>query len=268
MSKKKNIKIAISLIIIGTSFFYSRVHIKDLFFEFKKIGLPTEISYNDIIPAGLETITTLSGPEKDDFVVINLAVPFSPQAPYADWSLPYLEACEETSALLVDSFYKDKKLSPEIVQKEILQLVDWQNKKFGYYKDTTAEETAQILREYFNYQRVDVVYDFSLDDIRDQISLGHPIIVPLAGRLLNNPFYEHPGPIYHTIVVKGLTKNGDFITNDVGTRRGHNYVYDANIFYDAIHDGPTNVNEIFDEELEQAIMSGKKAMIIVYPNQD
>jgi len=257
MVKKQKIKIAISLIIIGILSFYFRVHIKDLFFELKKIGLPTEIKY---------TGTIFSSGETGKFIGINLAVPFFSQAPYGDWSLPYLEACEETSALLVDSFYKGRELSPEIVKQEILQMVDWQNEKFGYYKDTTAEETAQILREYFNYQRVDVVYDFSLEEIRAQISSGHPVIVPVAGRLLNNPFYRQPGPIYHMMVVKGLSKEGDFITNDVGTRRGHNYVYDANIFYNAIHDGPLNVKEVSNDDLERAILAGRKAMIIVYPN--
>lgn len=257
MAKKSKIRIVIGLVIIGILSFYSRVYIKDLFFELKKIGLPAEIKYTDTIPSSGET---------DKSIAINLAVPFSPQAPYGDWSLPYLEACEETSALLVDSFYKGRELSPEIVKQEILQIVDWQNEKFGYYKDTTAEETAQILREYFNYQRVDVVYDFSLEDIRAQISSGHPIIVPVAGRLLNNPFYRQPGPIYHMMVVKGLSKEGNFITNDVGTRRGHNYVYDANLFYNAIHDGPLDMSQDSTDDLEQAILAGKRAMIIVYPN--
>ena len=66
-----------------------------------------------------------------NFTGINLAVPFSAQAPYGDWSLPYLEACEETSALPVDRFYKNETLTPEMVKQEILKMVVWENKTFG-----------------------------------------------------------------------------------------------------------------------------------------
>ncbi|MBU1202462.1 C39 family peptidase [Patescibacteria group bacterium] len=241
-------------ILILVLVFYLRVYIKDLFFELKKITLPDEITYN--------SIDNLSGSAG-----INLAVPFSSQAPYGDWDLPYLEACEETSALLVDYFYRNEKLSPKIVKREILQMVDWENKRFGYHEDTTAQETATLLKEYFGYQRVDVIYDFSFEDIKEQILSGRPVIVPVAGRLLNNQFYKQPGPIYHTVVVKGLTKDGNFITNDVGTKRGHNYVYDATLFYDAIHDGPIDVNEFSSAALEKEILTSRKAMIVVYPNE-
>jgi hypothetical protein len=200
------------------------------------------------------------------FAGLNLAVPFSAQAPYGDWSLPYGETCEEASALLVDSFYQDAKLTPEIVKQELLKIVAWENKTFGYYEHTTAKETARILKEYFDYKRVDVNYDIFLADIKAQIMAGRPVIVPLAGRLIGNPYYRQPGPIYHMLVIKGLTKDGDFITNDVGTRRGYNYVYNANVLYDAIHDAPSGGGELTTAELEKDIPNGRKAIIVVYPN--
>jgi hypothetical protein len=193
-------------------------------------------------------------------------VPFSSQAPYADWGAPYAQACEETSALLVDRFYKNEPLTPAIAQQEILNIVAWENKTFGYYEHTTAKETARILKEYFNYKRVDVSYDISLADIKAQIMAGRPVIVPLAGRQLNNPYYKQPGPIYHMLVIKGLTKDGNFITNDVGTKRGANYVYDAQILYNAIHDAPFGGGELTTPELEKYIPTGRKAIIVVYPN--
>ncbi|PLX25626.1 hypothetical protein C0580_01925 [Candidatus Parcubacteria bacterium] len=254
MSNKKIYKISILAILLVVAFFM-RVHIKDWFYELKKIGLPSEIKYTYHI----EPEDTSSG--------INLAVPFFAQAPDGDWSLPYLEACEETSALLVDSFYRGTELDTETVKQEIVKMVEWEDKRFGHNLDTTAQETAILLEEYFAYERVEVIYDFSIEALKKHLAMDRPVIVPVAGRLLNNPFYKAPGPVYHTLVVKGFTKDGDFITNDVGTRRGHNYVYKADIFYDAIHDGPENVNELDDETLEKEILSGRKAMIIVYPNE-
>jgi len=258
MIKKKKQVFIILIIIIGIIAFYYRVRIKDFVFELKKISLPHEV--RNI--SGVFTDMNSS-----NFDGINLAVPFSTQAPDNDWSLPYGEACEETSIILVNSFYNNIELSPELVKQQILQIVDWENKTFGYNIDTTAEETARILREFLGYQRVDVVYDVSLMDIEEQITAGRPVIVPVAGRLLENPFYKYPGPVYHTLVVKGISKNGNIITNDVGTKRGHNYVYPADVFYNAIHDGPKNVNELSASELEKEVLSGRKVMVVVYPNE-
>lgn len=245
------------LIAVGISAFYFRGDIRDFALELKKRQLPAEVKN---IPKPLLN----AAPAK--FTGINLAVPFSSQAPQGNWSLPYLEACEETSAILVDRFYKNEKLDPETANQEILKLVAWENKTFGYYEHTTAEETGQILKKYFNYKRVDVTYDISLADIKAQITAGRPVIVPLAGRLVNNPYYRQPGPIYHMLVIKGLTKNGDFITNDVGTKRGANYTYDAAILYDAIHDAPFGGGGLTTEELKKYIPAGRKAIIVVYPN--
>jgi len=253
---KKILIIAGALIIVGVSAFYFRVNIQDFILELEKGQLPKEIKNVSTSP-----VATTSA----KFTGINLAVPFSPQAPYGDWNLPYLEACEEVSALLVDRFYKNAKLTPEIVKQEILKMVDWENKTFGYYEHTTAKETGQILKEYFGYKRVDVDYDISLEDIKTQIIAGRPVIVPLAGRMLNNPFYRRPGPIYHMLVIKGITKDGSLITNDVGTKRGANYVYDANVLYNAIHDAPFGGGELTTPELEKYIPTGRKAIIVVYP---
>lgn len=254
-----------ALAIVGVSAFYFRNDIRAFILESEKRQLPAEVkSVSTPLPPAASSLPATATPTK--FTGINLAVPFSAQAPYGDWNLPYLEACEEVSALLVDRFYKNEELTPEIVKQEILKMVDWENKTFGYYEHTTAKETARMLKEYFNYSRVDVDYDISLEDIKAQIIAGRPVIVPLAGRMVNNPFYRHPGPIYHMLVLKGITKDGDFIANDVGTKRGYNYVYDANVLYEAIHDAPFGGGELTTSELEKYIPVGRKAILVVYPN--
>jgi len=80
--------------------------------------------------------------------------------------------------------------------------------------------------------------------------------------MLKNPNFKAPGPIYHMLVIKGLTKTGDFITNDNGTRNGHNYIYKPDILYAAIHDAPQGGHSINKADLD----ANRKAMIIVYPN--
>ena len=55
--------------------------------------------------------------------------------------------------------------------------------------------------------------------------------------MLKNPYYTQPGPERHKVVIIGYDPdNKEFITNDPGTRRGADYVYDGALLWDAIHD--------------------------------
>lgn len=198
---------------------------------------------------------------------VNLAVPFSAQAPRGDWSLPYEEACEETSALLVDAYWRGDRPTTDEVDVEIRRLVNWEVAHFGYYEHTTAEQTAQILRQVYGYKKVQVIRNPTIADIYEQVRAGRPVIVPLAGRLLGNPYYRQPGPVYHMMVVKGVAANGDIITNDVGTRHGHNLTYDPDTFLAAMHDAPTGGSG-WPAGVVPAdyIRTGQRVMIVVWPN--
>jgi hypothetical protein len=167
----------------------------------------------------------------------NLAVPFTSQAPYANWDLPYQEACEEASALMVAEYYRGASsglLDAEAVDAEILASVGFQLDLFGDYLDTTAEQTAQLIDLYFGYTGV-VVENPTVDQIKAQITEGRPVIIPAAGQQLGNPFFSGLGPVYHMLVIKGYTDDG-FITNDPGTRRGADFVYDFDVLMNAIGD--------------------------------
>src|SRR5574337_1942283 len=85
---------------------------------------------------------------------VNLAVPFLSQAPKMDWSLPYEEACEETSAIMVDAYYHGRtaKFQPDEGDKAILDLVAFEKKLLGFYENTTAAQTAQFIKAYFGYK--------------------------------------------------------------------------------------------------------------------
>ena len=252
---------SITFIIIFGVIVLFRGDVRDLALELEKKGLPQETR---IIPA--VTTQTSSPVPVVKLESINLAVPFSPQAPLGDWALPFQEACEETNAILVDRFYKNQTITQEEARQEILSLVDWEKRKLGYYMHTTAAETATIMRQYFGYKRVDVLENVTVEDIKTHLFAGRPVIVPVAGRLLGNPYYTQPGPVYHVFVIKGVTKDGEFITNDVGTRRGQNYVYDDEVLYNAIHDAPTGGDGWTTTSIEEYVLTGKKTIVVVYPN--
>ncbi len=58
-----------------------------------------------------------------------LPVPFTPQAPTANWDAPHNEACEEASAIMAAAYFAgstDVNLKPDYVESEIAKLTKWQ----------------------------------------------------------------------------------------------------------------------------------------------
>jgi len=186
----------------------------------------------------------------------NLDVPFTTQSPFAEWTEQDDESCEEAAALIVHYYWQNKTFTKKIAKQELQTIVDFENEYFGFYKDTDAAETAEFIRELWGYERVDVVYDITLDDVKREVVQGRPIIIPSAGRMLGNPNFRTPGPLYHMLVVRGWTEN-TIITNDPGTRNGENYQYASDVLYEAIHDWN-------DGDVE----NGRKAMIVVWSNNE
>jgi hypothetical protein len=150
-----------------------------------------------------------------------------------------------------------EKLTKEIAEKEIQNLVAFQNKKFGDFKDTTAEASADLFLDFYGElpgrKKIKVVYDFEKEDLIKYLAKGSPIIIPAAGRELGNSNFTAPGPLYHNLVLVGY--EGDtIITNDPGTRKGEGYKYNLDVLYGAIHDFPGK---------KENIKQGRKAMIVV-----
>jgi|GEM_PF-4413205 len=75
---------------------------------------------------------------------INLEVPFTTQAPYANWDEVHEETCEEASALNVHYYYQGKTFTPDIADQELQDLIAYENDTLGFYKDTTAQQTADL----------------------------------------------------------------------------------------------------------------------------
>jgi len=197
------------------------------------------------------TIVTVTIPS-----AIDLDVPFTPQAPTANWGSPYQEACEEAAAIIVDYFYRGSRFTPEIATLEILQLTQWEQ-AHGYAEDVNIDQLADIVREYYHYD-ARVSDNVSKDSIFYEVSQGHPVIVPTAGRMLGNPYYSGDGPWYHMLVIRGYDDRY-FITNDPGTRRGEGYSYEHDVVLNAVHDW-TGVKE--------DIASGPRKMLIITPHQE
>ncbi|MBI2122241.1 MAG: C39 family peptidase [Candidatus Sungbacteria bacterium] len=182
-----------------------------------------------------------------------LPVPFTVQAPFGNWSSPWQDFCEEASVVMVAHYLWKLPLTPKFADAEMQLIKTYETYVFGRYKDTSAEETTQILRNLYGFKEARVLYDPRLADIKRELSGGNPLIVPVAGRLLGNPYFRPPGPLYHMLVIKGFDDAREvFITNDPGTRRGENLEYPQKKLFEAIHDW--NGGDV---------TRGKRAMIVI-----
>jgi hypothetical protein len=184
---------------------------------------------------------------------ILIDVPFTSQAPFSKWDLYHEEACEEASLIMVKYFLDKKTLTPKIAEQEIQAMIAFEIKKYGDYKDSTAEGVAKLAQDFYKLKNLKVIYDFQEEDLKMYLAKEKPIIIPAAGRKLDNPNFTAPGPLYHNLVLIGY--DGDMIiTNDPGTRKGKGYTYNLHTLYQAIHDFPGQ---------PENILQGRKAMLVL-----
>ena len=183
-----------------------------------------------------ETIAQIEKQPKQEEEV-NWDVPFTPQAPLANWDAVHEEACEEASVLMVLKYFAGKPIgTPAEADQAILRLVDRNEHILGFAVDQTAQQVAALIALENNRLRVSVVAHPSENSIKQALARGFLVIVPAAGRQLKNPYFQQPGPLYHMLVIRGYTKDGYVITNDPGTKRGAGFLYPWQTLLDAIHD--------------------------------
>jgi hypothetical protein len=190
-------------------------------------------------------------------LAINLAVPFTSQAPSGNWDQPYQDLCEEASVYMVERYFAGEpegQISNETADEDLLKIRDFEVELFGYYESTTAEQTGIFAELMFGFSSSELIENPTVEQIKQHVAAGRPVIVPAAGRLLGNPNFTAPGPLYHMLVIRGYTEDGRFITNDPGTRNGEQYLYDFDTIMYAMHDW--NEGEVID---------GRKVIIIIYP---
>lgn len=167
---------------------------------------------------------------------INWPVPFTAQAPLAIWDADHEEYCEEAAALMAGRYFRGQSIgTPEEAEVALQSLRDWQVEHWGFFESTTAEETAQMIRDVYSLT-VELDRELGLEHFKELLAGGALILVPADGRALHNPYYKQPGPVYHMLVVRGYTSNDRIITNDPGTKHGQSFIYNYNQLVNAIGD--------------------------------
>lgn len=168
-------------------------------------------------------------------LAVILQVPFSSQAPSGNWESN--EDCEETSLVMVNEFLSGNTqnvLPQNLAQAAIDDLKKWEQENLGYHQDTSAEVTARLASTFYNLQ-INQIDNFSEQNLKKELALGHPILLPVNAGLLGSPKYRNVAPFYHMIVVRGYTNKG-FIVNDPGTEDGNGNVYSFSILKKAAVD--------------------------------
>lgn len=160
----------------------------------------------------IENSEEIAIPEEFD-----LPIKFASQSPFAVWDDLHNEACEEAAMIMASKYFKDENLDKQIMEDEIQALIKWETEN-GYEVDATAEETVEILKNYFGFS-AEVTSEVTVERMKRELALGNLVITPHAGRELGNPYYRQPGPVYHFLVIRGWDED-EFITNDPGTKRG------------------------------------------------
>jgi len=192
----------------------------------------------------------------------SLPVPFSSQAPLAQWSdLRQEDGCEEAAAAMAMAWVNSEKLKTKTSwRNEIVAISDFEQKQFGEYRDISVTDIkAWIFKDYFNYDQVAVKTIKSAADILAEIKKGNVVLAPMNGRALKNPYFTAPGPERHMILIKGYDYAAkQFITNDPGTRRGENYRYPAKTVFNAIRAYSTGSKEPFLKNSKQILVVSPK----------
>ncbi|MBI4426165.1 MAG: C39 family peptidase [Candidatus Kerfeldbacteria bacterium] len=240
---------AILVVIVGVVGLSQRGTLREAWLNRQKQNLPSAVERTEFansntstdLPAAANSTPTepsaTDTTEQNLPAEINLKVPFTVQAPHANWDDDHREFCEEASVLMVARYFQDRAIGDaDQAERSLQDVKQWQIKNLGFYKDTTAVETARILREQFKLGDVEVISNPTLTNIKAEVAAGNLVIMPAAGRLIGNPYYRQPGPLYHMLVIKGYTKDGQLITNDPGTKRGADWAYQANVLMNAMHD--------------------------------
>lgn len=184
---------------------------------------------------------------------VRIAMPFASQAPHGNWNPPYDEACEEASLIIVHHYLEGTALNADIMNTDILNMVSYEEGE-GLPIDIDMHELASVAKGMYGYTpEVIEGDDVTIERIEQELADGNPVIVPLSGQDIGNPNYTGDGPPYHVLVILGYDSK-NFITHDVGTRKGENYTYRKQVIMDAIHDWNGSVD---------TIRSGPRRLLVV-----
>lgn len=164
-------------------------------------------------------------------------VPFTSQAPAGNWSEPWANACEETTIYMVSSFYQNEPIKRDAAIAHIKEIFKVKNAEFKVSADESLETITELIKTLELPWSTTLVVDPTAEDLKKELALNRPIIVPVFAPSLWDANFKGDGPDYHVLVLIGYDdKKGEFIANDPGTANGEGRRFLYAKFMNAIHD--------------------------------
>jgi hypothetical protein len=181
------------------------------------------------IPSNTPTPATLP-----PSVLIN--VPFQVQAPFANWDALHEETCEEASILMVQHYLTNTSFGTQTQADQALKDMVQYETDHGYGTSITVEQLVQLSQDYLHMSGARIVKNVTVDAIKQELAAGRPVIIPAAGRVLQQPGFKQPGPLYHMLVLKGYDESKQqFVSDDPGISKGDGFRYSYQNIMDSIH---------------------------------
>ncbi|HLM84532.1 MAG TPA: C39 family peptidase, partial [Candidatus Bathyarchaeia archaeon] len=201
-----------------------------------EVSAPENNAENTPSPSPLPAADIAPAPSKSLPPKFLIDIPFYSQAPLGKWDAFHEEMCEEASILNAGLYLENKTLTKDQFEADLQKMQKIEKDSVGEWKSTTVAQTKKWAGVYFGDNlSIKIIDNPTVADIEAEVAAGHPVVVPLAGQDIGNQNFTPPGPVYHMLVVKGYDAV-NFITNDVGTRKGNSYTYQKEVIMKNMHD--------------------------------
>lgn len=245
LRKRQFILVILLVLFLGFGFYVSYPKVKDFVLRSQRSQSAHDVSKvitppvrtspsSSSTPTPIPPPTPAPTPQLLESVLIE--VPYTVQAPYANWDV-HEESCEEAAALMIHYFLEGELyfggstvIPLAVANQELINMKNWQVSNYGTEPDLTIEAFGRFLKNYYGYNYR--VSEATTDNIKQELSAGNPVMVPVITHGLQNPYYGR-NPSYHILLVKGYKPEG-VITNDAGVKEGENYFYTWDILFQAI----------------------------------
>ncbi len=174
-----------------------------------------EAAVEAIEVAPLESVLEPMQPVAEEPVVIPepLTPPFISQAPLWDWKEPWSDFAEEAVIAMVRHWLAETEPEyPRTTANELLAIAEEAGEK-----QLSLEKISLLL----NAPQMDIQLDPTVQSLIQAFDTRAVVIIPVNGRVLQNPFYSKPEPLQHMVLVYGYDAETDrFLAQDPGTNRG------------------------------------------------
>lgn len=222
------------------------------------IDVASEVPQNMVVYDNVSEPNINSRQEASSYFM--LSVPYVSEAPEGDWSGNWVNACEEATITMVEYYYKGyQNVSVYEAKTSLQKLFDEEDNRYGNNKNADASQMHEMISAFESFESI-IVENPTIDQIKNELLNGRPVISLHRGFTLNNPNipFSPTKSSYHTVVVVGFDDvSQEFITHDPGDDvDGVNHRYSYESFMSSLH----NYNKYTDttDGVPTAIFTNKK----------